>query len=346
MKLKEIADKLECRLEGDGELEIEGIATLEAARPGQISFLTNIKYAAAARGTSASALIVGADCPEIYKPLLKHPNPYLAFAKAIELFFDFHSPAPMIHPTAWISNRTSVGKGASIGAYSFIADSAVIEDGAWVGPHCAIYAGARIGEGAIIHSGCAIREDVSIGKRCVIHNNSVIGADGFGYARTDGRQWYKIHQTGTVVVEDDVEIGAGVTIDRAALGETRIGRGTKIDNLVHIGHGCMIGSDSLICAQVGLSGSTQVGNRVILAGQVGSAGHLTIGDDAIVTAQSGLPASVEPGKVVSGSPALDHKLWLKSSAMAGRLPDLQKTVKALERRLERLEQKVKVTDEI
>jgi len=345
MKLSELAERLQCNLEGDGEIEIDGVATLESARKGQISFLTNIKYYAEARTTQASAIIVGPDCPVLEKPLLKHENPYLIFAKAIEVFFPEPDREAKIHPTASIDPKAVIGNRVSVGPYSTIGRGAVIEDDVTIGAHCTIYDGAKIGEKSVIHSGCAIRERVVIGKRCIIQNNSVIGSDGFGYAKQKDGKWYRILQVGTVVIEDDVEIGACSTIDRAALGETRIRRGTKVDNLVQIGHGSIIGEDSLICAQVGLAGSTRVGNRVILAGQVGAAGHLTIGDDAIVTPQTGLPNSVEPGKIVSGSPAIDHKQWLKLSAIFNRLPELQKTVRNLVVRIGRLEEKAEVSDE-
>jgi UDP-3-O-[3-hydroxymyristoyl] glucosamine N-acyltransferase len=342
MKLGEIARNLECQLEGDPDIEIIGIATLETAKEGEISFLTNIKYYAEAKGTKASALIVAPDCSGISKPLLKHSNPYLAFAKAIELLLPVTPAIPSIHPTAWISSSAKLGERVSVAAFSLIGENVVLEDDVTIGSHCAIHQGAFIGEKTIIHSGCAIRERVKIGKRCIIQNNAVIGSDGFGFARQDDGSWYKIYQAGTVVIEDDVEIGAGSTIDRATLGETRIKFGTKVDNLVHIGHGSEVGSHTLLCAQVGLAGSTTVGNKVILAGQVGAAGHLTIGDGVMATAQSGIPGSIEPNTWVSGSPAMNHRDWLKSSAVMPRLPEIQKAVKRLERRVEKLEELSKV----
>lgn len=346
MKLSELAERLQCHLEGDGEIDIDGVATLEAARSGQISFLTNVKYYAEAKTTEASAIIVGLDCPALDKPLLKHENPYLIFAKAIEIFFPASHREPQVHPTAYIDSSAVIGNRVAIGPYSTIGKGAVIEDDVVIETHCAIHDGVKVGEKTVIHSGCAVRENVTIGKRCILQNNSVIGSDGFGYAKQKDGKWYRILQVGTVALEDDVEVGAGSTIDRAALGETRIGRGTKIDNLVQIGHGSVIGEDSLICAQVGLAGSTRVGNRVILAGQVGAAGHLTIGDDAIATPQTGIPNSVEPGQIISGSPAVDHKLWLKLSAIFNRLPDLQKTVRNLISRINRLESKLEEKVEV
>jgi UDP-3-O-[3-hydroxymyristoyl] glucosamine N-acyltransferase len=252
----------------------------------------------------------------------------------------------VIHPTAWISDTARLGRNVSVGAFTYVGDDVIIEDEVTIGAHCTIYERAKIGQNTTVHSGCSIREDVIIGKRCVIQNNSVVGGDGFGYARQADGTWFKIFQAGTVVIEDDAELGACTTIDRAALGETRIQSGVKIDNLAHIGHGSSVGSDSLICAQVGLSGSTTVGKQVILAGQVGAAGHLTIGDGAIATAQAGIPNSVEPGQIIAGSPAMDKRLWLKTSALIARLPELQKTLRDLERRVRELEKTLNTEPEV
>ncbi|HLG15074.1 MAG TPA: UDP-3-O-(3-hydroxymyristoyl)glucosamine N-acyltransferase [Blastocatellia bacterium] len=337
MKLNEIAERLKCELEGDGTIDISGVATLESAQTGQLSFLTNAKYHNEAKSSSASAIIVDADCPPMGMALLRSGNPYLAFAKAIEIFCGPRRATPGVHPTAWISDSASVGNRVSIGAFAYIGHLAMIEDDVSIGSHCAVHEGARVRAGAVLHSGCVIREDVEIGERCVIQNNAVIGSDGFGYAKTDDGAWYPIPQTGGVVIEAQVDVGACSTIDRAALGETRISGGTKLDNLVQIGHGCTVGPDGLICAQVGLAGSTRVGRNVILTGQVGVAGHLTIGDGAIATPQTGVASSVEPGSIISGAPAIDHKKWLKSSAVIARLPEIHRAVRDLEKRLRRLE---------
>ncbi len=337
MRLDEIAEKLSCKIEGDGAIQINGVATLERAGSGDLSFLTNPKYFKEAKTTKASAIIVGNDCPILNRPVLKHENPYLIFARAIELFYSPEPTKPEIHPTAWIADTARIEKGVSIGAYTYIGDEVIVEEFVDIKANCTIYQKATIGAGTIIHSGSTIRESVKIGKRCIIQNNAVIGSDGFGYAKEQGGSWYKILQAGTVTIGDDVEIGAGTTIDRAALGETSIDAGTKIDNLVQIGHGSTIGKNSLICAQVGLAGSTKIGDEVILAGQVGVAGHLTIGDRAIATAQAGIGHSIEPGKIVSGSPELDNKIWLRATAAFARLPLIQKTVRDLERRIEAIE---------
>src|SRR5215470_9932449 len=322
MILRTIADRLSCVVEGDGDIEISGVSPIGTAKRGELTFLVNPKYHADLKTTRASAIIVGRDFPKCSLTLLRHDNPYLAFAKAVELF---HAPAATparIHPTAVIAETAILGRDVAVGAYSYIGERTRVEDGVSIGVHCVISDAAVIGEMSHIHSGCVIREGVIVGKRCIIQDNSVIGSAGFGYARQEDGTWYRILQAGTVVLEDDVDVGAGTTIDRAALGETRIGKGTKIDNLVQIGHGCEIGRHSLICAQVGLAGSTKVGNNVILAGQVGAAGHLTIGDRAVVTPQSGLPNSVKPDAIVSGSPAMDHRDWLKSSAILPKLSDI------------------------
>ena len=345
MKLTEIAKKLSCKIEGDGNIEITGLATLETARQGELSFLTNPKYFSEAKVTRASAIIAGRDCPPMTIPILMHENPYLTFAKAIEIFHPPPQNNPFIHPTAVISETVSLGKDISIGAYTYIGKGVSIGDRANIGPHCVLYDGAAVGEDSIIHSGAIIREDVKIGKSCIIQNNAVIGADGFGFAKQDDGAWYKIIQAGSVVIEDNVEIGACTTVDRATLGETKISRGSKLDNLVQIGHGSEIGKSALICAQVGLAGSTKIGNNVILAGQVGVAGHLTIGDRTIVTPQTGIPNSIAPDKIVSGSPAIDHKKWLKASAITGKLPEIQKVVRDLEKRVARLEITFKETSE-
>lgn len=345
MELSELAEKLNCTLRGAGGAQINGLATLERARPGDLSFLTNPKYFKAAEQSRASAIIAGPDCPPLPMPLLIHDNPYLIFAKAIEFFHPTRRPAASIHPTAWIADSAQIGKAVAIGAYTTVGNDAVIEDGVEIKEHCVIYPRARIGADSLLHSGVAVREGVIIGKRCIIQNNAVIGSDGFGFAKDDQGRWYKIPQVGRVVIEDEVEVGACSTIDRAALDETAVGSHTKIDNLVQIGHGSSIGTNSLICAQVGLAGTTRVGNNVILAGQVGTAGHLTIGDGVIAIAQTGIPHSVAAGRTISGSPFVEHKLWLKASAIYAKLPELHKTLRSLEKRMQVLEQQLKENSE-
>jgi len=337
VKLAEIANSLSCDLEGDGSTDIKGVATLENALEGDLSFFTNPKYQNAAKRSMASAILVDRDSPPMDVALLRHENPYLAFAKAVEIFYTQTPIRPFIHPLACIADTAVVGDGVYLGPYAYIGERAVLGNRVVIHARCTIHEAAEIGDGTLVHSGSVVRERVIVGKNCVIQNNAVIGSDGFGYARQSNGEWYRIIQTGTVVIEDDVDIGASATIDRPTLGETRIMRGTKIDNLVHIGHGCIIGAHNLLCAQVGLAGSSRTGTGVVLTGQVGVAGHLTIGDGTIVTPQSGIANSVESARTVSGSPAIDHNKWLRSSAAFSRLPDTQRTVRSLESRISNLE---------
>ncbi len=343
MKLSELADTLACKLEGDGSIDIRGVATLDSAREGDLSFLTNPKYQNDAKRTGASAILVGHDSALVNLPLLRHDNPYLAFARAIEIFFPPPKVTASIHSTAWISDTAAIGEDVSIGPFTYIGERVVLGTGVRVLSGCTVHQDAQIGDRTLIHSGAVVREGVVVGRDCVIQNNAVVGSDGFGYAKQSNGVWYRIMQAGTVIVEDDVEIGAGTTVDRATLGETRIKRGTKVDNQVHVGHGCNLGTDNLICAQVGLAGSTRTGRGVVLTGQVGAAGHLFIGDDAIATPQTGIASSVEAGTIVSGSPALDHKNWLRSSVAFSRLPEIQKTVRSLEARIALLEKTLKAS---
>lgn len=345
MKLSRIAEELSGILEGDGDIDILGVSTLEAANNGDISFLTNSKYMSAAKKTAASALIVGEDCPPLGLPFVRHRNPYLAFAKTVEIF---HKPAarkPGLHPTAVIADSAVLGKNVSVGAYCIIGEDVRIEDDVEIRERCTVHHHVKIGSGSLLHSGVIIREGVVIGERCVFQNNAVIGSDGFGYAKQEDGGWYKIYQAGNVIIEDDVEVGAGSTIDRATLGSTVISRGTKIDNLVQVGHGSVVGSNTLLCAQVGLAGSSRVGNGVILAGQVGVAGHLTIGDGVIATAQTGIANSVEPNKLISGSPSYDHKTWLKSSLINAKLPQMYKSLKELEKQVDAINKTLNVLPE-
>ena len=337
MKLAEVAERLCCTLDGDGSIEIQGVSTLERAGLHDLSFLTNLKYQNDARRTAAAAILVANDCPPMNVALLRHDNPYLAFARAIEIFFPPITVSPSIHPTAWIADTARIGEDVYIGPFAFIGERVVVGNSVRIHSRCTIEEGAEIGDHTLMHSGAVVRERVVIGKNCVIQTNAVVGSDGFGYAKQSSGAWYPIVQAGTVILDDEVEIGACTTIDRATLGATRIHSGTKIDNQVHIGHGCVIGTDNLICAQVGLAGSTKTGKGVVLTGQVGAAGHLEIGDGTIVTPQTGIANSIGAGVIVSGSPAIDHKNWLRSSAVFSRLPDIQKTVRRLENRIAALE---------
>ncbi len=332
MKLKDIAAKLGARLEPEGaDAEIVGVAGIETAGPGQITFIANPRYAAAARTTQASAIIVDEKFPAPERPVLRTRNPQFAYARVIELFHQPPSFPRGIHPTAVVDPTAKIGANASIGPYAVIYNNVEIGDGCTLLAHVVLYPGVKIGRNFTAHAHVSVRENCQIGNNVLLHNGVVIGADGFGFAKDDKGAWYKIIQSGKVVIEDDVEVQANSCIDRASLGETRIGRGVKIDNLVQVGHNCTVEENAMLCAQVGLAGSTEIGKNVILAGQVGVAGHCKIGDGAIATAQTGIPNDVEAGKLVSGYPAIDNKQWLRSVAIFNRLPELAKAVRAAAR---------------
>jgi UDP-3-O-[3-hydroxymyristoyl] glucosamine N-acyltransferase len=329
MKLAQIASTLNARLEnGSPEIEITGVNGIELAGPGQITFVANPKYSAAARTTKASAVIVDDNFPAISTAMLRAKNPYLTFARAIELFHQPARYAPGRHPTAVIHPSAKIGENVHIGPYVVVDEGVKIGKDAVLLAHVVIYRGVIIGDNFLAHAHAVVREHCRLGNNVILQNGVVIGGDGFGFAKDDHGQWHKIPQPQPVVIEDDVEIQANSCLDRASVGETHIGRGTKIDNLVQVGHGSHIGRDSLLAAQVGLAGSTDVGNNVILTGQVGVVGHCKIGDGAIVTPQSGVAGDVAAGAIVSGTPAVDHKLWLKYSAVLSRLPEIAKAIRA------------------
>jgi UDP-3-O-[3-hydroxymyristoyl] glucosamine N-acyltransferase len=328
MKLSDIASALGATLENaDGNTEITGVAGIEEAATGHVTFVANPKYAAMAKATPASAVIVSEDFPAISGGMLRSKNPYLAFARAINLFYKAPAYEAGVHPTAVISASAKIGANAHIGAYVVIEDDVVIGDNAVVLPHVVIYRGVRIGANFFAHAHAVVREFCTLGDNVVLQNGVIVGCDGFGFAR-DGDHWEKITQSGPTVLEDNVEVQANSCIDRASIGETRIGRGAKVDNLVQVGHGSAVGENTLLCSQVGLAGSTVVGKNAILAGQVGVAGHCNIGDGVIVTAQSGTHGDIPAGSMVSGSPAFDHKQWLRAVGVFSKLPELAKAVRA------------------
>ena len=317
---------------------ITGVSTLEMASASELSFLSNPKYTRQAATTQAAAIITGdALLVPKNKASLVTTNPYLAFAHGLELFTHQFRTFTGVHPTAVIAPTASIGENVSVGPYSFLGERAIIGKNVSISSHCAIYEGVEIGEDCTIHSHSVIRERCRLGNRVILQNGSVIGSDGFGYAKRDDHSWHKIPQTGIVVIEDDVEIGAGSCVDRATIGETRIRRGAKIDNLVQIGHGSSVGEDSLLCAQAGLAGSTTVGSEVILGGQVGAAGHLTIGDRVVATAQTGIPNSVRPDSVISGYPAINNRDWLKAVSIFAQLPKLYKEFLSLKKKIDSIE---------
>jgi UDP-3-O-[3-hydroxymyristoyl] glucosamine N-acyltransferase len=329
MKLGKISAAVGARIEGGSpDLEISGVAGLEQAVVGQIGFVANPKYTALAKTTAASAILVDEKFPASAIPLLRCKNPYLAFAKALELFYQTPKYAPGIHSTAVIDPSAEIGKGAHVGPYVVVGADVRIGANATILAHAVIYSGCRIGDNFLAHAHAVVRENCTLGDGVILQNGAVIGGDGFGFAKDDGGSWYKIVQSGPAVLEDAVEVQANACVDRASVGETHVARGAKIDNLVQVGHGSSVGENSLLCAQVGLAGSTAVGKNVILAGQVGVAGHCTIGDGAVATAQSGIPNDVAAGAVVSGYPAMDNRLWLRCVALFQRLPELAKKLRA------------------
>jgi len=339
MKLSELAEKTGARIEGE-DVEITGAAGLDEAREGHVTFLANPRYTPRVETTSASAIYLAEDVKTDRSiSVLRVKDAYLAYTRALRIFYPEKPITPFIDPSAVIDPSARVAKHVQIGACVVIGKNVQIADGVCLFPNVTVYEDVSIGRDSVIHSGVAIRERTEIGERVVIYNNAVIGCDGFGYAKDEERRWLKIPQAGRVVLEDDVEVGAGTTIDRASTGESRIGRGSKLDNLVQIGHSCTVGEDSLLCAQVGLAGTSHIGSRVILAGQAGVAGHLTIGDDVVLTAKSATSHDIPPGKVISGIPAFDNRDWLRSVAAFRRLGEMQRTVRELEKRVKELEAK-------
>jgi UDP-3-O-[3-hydroxymyristoyl] glucosamine N-acyltransferase len=342
MKLQELAEKLRCRLEGNPELQITGVAGIDHAGPGQLTFLANRRYWPQLKTTQASAVLVeeGVSLQREtgLAPLaaLRTANPYLAFAHALELFYEAPVYPPGHHPTAVLAPTAKIAPGAHVGPYCFIDEGAEIGDRAVLHSFVTIYRGAKIGTDFFAHAHAVVRENCRIGDRVILQNGVVIGGDGLGFAKRADGTWHKMVQTGPAVLEDDVEVQANACVDRATVGETRVGRGTKLDDLVLIGHASHVGQNTMLCGQVGLAGSTRVGNGCILAGQVGTAGHLAIGDGTVITAQSGIPNDVPEKSLYSGYPAVPNRDWLKMMAALNRLPELQKKVQHLEAELEKL----------
>ena len=334
MKLKKIAEHLGCRLTAGADIEISGVAGLEQAKPGQLTFLANPRYTRLVENSKASAIITEKNIERRGLACLLSDNPYLDFARALELFYESPRTAEGIHSTAIVADSAEIGPRASIGPYAVIGERVVLGQGAVIHPHVAIYEGAQIGDDFLAHSHAVVREFCRLGDRVILQNGVIVGGDGYGFAhRADGSH-YKIVQAGRVVIEDDVEIQAHSCIDRAAVGETRIKRGAKLDNFVQIGHSVEIGENTIVCAQVGIAGSTTVGRDCVLAGQVGLVGHLKVGDKVTITAQSGVPSDVPDGKMISGYPAIDNRRWLRCAAVYNRLPELEKTVRELKKETE------------
>jgi UDP-3-O-[3-hydroxymyristoyl] glucosamine N-acyltransferase len=339
MKLREIANALGCELIGDGESEISGVAGLEHASPGELTFLANTKYAPKLKHTRASAILTAEPIRDLAIASLVSANPYLDFARALALFYQPPKGRPGIHAQASIAGTAQIGEGASIGPFAVIGEKVRIGRNALLYPHAVIYEGAEIGDDFVAHSHSVVREFCRIGNRVILQNGVVVGGDGFGFARRADGTHYKIVQSGVTVIEDDVEIQSLTSIDRATVGETRVKRGAKIDSLVQIGHACVVGEDNIICAQTGLAGSSILERNVLLAGQVGISGHLTIHENAVVYAQSGVGGDVEPGARISGSPAFAASEWLRAITTFPKLPELLRTVRGLKKKIDQLEKK-------
>lgn len=332
MKLADLARQLNAACSGDPDLEITSVAGIEEAGAGQLTFVTNPKYAPLARSTRAAAVLVRDDFPVIQAATLRCSNPYLAFARAIEIFYMPPVYPPGIHPTAVIDATATLGANAHIGAYAVVGAEVSIGDNAVLLPHVVIYPRARIGNDFFAHAHAVVREGCVLGDRVVLQNGAIVGSDGFGFAKNDEGRWHKIMQSGQVEMEDDVEVQANACIDRASVGATRIGRGVKIDNLAQVGHGCSVDENTLLCAQVGLAGSTHVGKNVMLAGQVGVAGHCRIGDGVIATGQTGLHGDIPAGKILSGSPGMENRRWLRATSIFYRLPEILKRLEKADAR--------------
>ncbi len=339
--LGQLAELLSCRLAGDPGVEIAGVATIEKAGPNEITFLANAKYAPKARSTRAAAIIAAEPVNGAQAATLISANPYYDFARALALFYQPPKPPSGIHPAASIAPSASIGPNPCIGAYAVVGERTLIGANAILYPLAVIYEGCTIGDDFTAHSHVSVREYCQIGNRVTLHNGVVIGGDGFGFAKGDDGRQHKIAQSGITVLEDDVEIQTLTSVDRATLGETRVKRGAKIDSLCQIGHASVVGEDNIICGQTGLAGSTVLEENVVMAGQTGSSGHLTIHKNAIVWAQSGVGHDVPAGSIISGSPAFDSREWLRASAAYSRLPELLRTVRALERRVAELEKQLK-----
>jgi UDP-3-O-[3-hydroxymyristoyl] glucosamine N-acyltransferase len=337
--LGDLAVALGCALEGDGSIDIVRVAGIDHAGPGDLTFLANPKYARALATTRASAVIAAPGVTNAPCAVIRSVEPYVTYAEAATALAPLAPPAAGIDNLASVHPSARVHPTASIAAFAAIGANVTIGPRTTVFPHVVIGSGAAVGPDCVLHAHVSVRERCTLGARVVVQDGAVIGSDGYGFAtRKDGTH-VKIPQIGPVVIEDDVEIGANTTIDRPAVGETRIRAGTKIDNLVQIGHGVTLGRNVLFAAQVGIAGSTTVGDSAIFGGQVGVGGHLTIGDRVKAVGQSGITNSVDADQFVSGYPAVDNAEWRRSSAVIRRLPDLRRRLAALERRVEAFDKK-------
>jgi len=337
--LDELANLVGGKVEGDGSLRVQGIASLEEAGEEDITFLAEVKNLSRLEKTRASAVIVPINLPPSPRPLIRTANPYLAYAK-VQAFFQTKPLAPRgIDPRAFIGQGVKIGRDVSIFPFVFVADGCELGDRVILYPGVYLGESARVGEDSVLFPNVVVMDRCLVGKRVILHPGTVIGGDGFGFAR-DGARHVKIPQVGTVVIEDDVEIGTNCAVDRAAMGKTLIKRGVKTDNMVHIGHNVTVGEDTIIVAQVGIAGSTEIGNRVALGGQVGVVGHLKIGDGAMIGAQAGVGQDVGPGQILSGSPAFPHREWLRAQVAFRKLPEMKRTLAELEEKVKKMEEAI------
>ncbi|MFP5235670.1 MAG: UDP-3-O-(3-hydroxymyristoyl)glucosamine N-acyltransferase [Acidobacteriota bacterium] len=332
MNLGELATKLGAELRGDASREVTGVKGIEEAGPTEITFVANPKYAGLARTTQAAAVLVEPEFPEIATATLRIKNPYHAFSRALGLFYQPPAYAPGIHPTAVIDPTAEIGAGAHVGAYAVIGPGVKVGPHATILPHVVLYPGVAVGSHFFAHAHAVVREGCVLGDHVTLENGAIVGADGFGFSKNERGEWEKIPQSGPVRLGDRVDVQANACVDRATVGATEIGAGVKIDNLVQVGHGSRVGDNTLLCAQTGLAGSSVVGKNAILAGQTGVAGHCTLGDGVILTAQSGVSHDIPAGKMISGSPGFDNRLWLRAVAIFQRLPELMKRLDRLEKR--------------
>jgi len=339
VKLSELAARLECQLEGDGDIDITRVASLEQAGTGDLAFLANSKYTSQLSSSRASAIVVDLDVDGVPGAALRTANPYLAFARATALLHPQTRPAPGVHPTAIVAPDATIEADVTIGPYVVVGSGSRIGARSVIHAHTVIGEGATLGPDCLVHARVSIRERVQMGARVVVQDGAVIGSDGFGFAPRGDGTFEKIPQVAPVVIEDDVEIGANSTIDRPAVGETRVHAGTKIDNLVQIAHGVVVGRNTMLAAQVGIAGSSVIGNDVMLGGQVGVTGHVTVGDRVKASAKTGITGNVGADSYVTGYPHMDNLEWRKAYVVFRRLPDMRKQLSKLEARLAALESK-------
>jgi UDP-3-O-[3-hydroxymyristoyl] glucosamine N-acyltransferase len=333
MKLGELASRLGAELRGDGDVEVAGVKGIEEAGPTEITFVANPRYTGLARTTKAAAVLVEPEFPDIAAATLRIKNPYHAFSKALGMFYQAPTYPEGIHPTAVIDLTAEIGPGAHIGAYVVVGPGVKLGAQATILPHVVLYPQVQVGDHFFAHAHAVVREGCVLGDHVTLENGAIIGADGFGFSKNEKGEWEKIPQSGPVRLGNRVDVQANACIDRATVGATEIGDGSKVDNLVQVGHGSKVGKDTLLCAQTGLAGSSVVGNNVILAGQTGIAGHCSVGDGVILTAQSAVSHDIPAGKMISGSPGFDNRIWLRAVAIFQRLPELLKRLDRMEKRL-------------